>query len=495
MIRQNGVLIEATWEAALQLTAQRLLDIKAQSGPHAVGGLISGRLTNEELYLFQKLLRLAVGTNNVDSSARYGHLNAVRAMQRVQGTHRWTLAFEDIVRADVILLIGTNLTDANPITGLKVKEAVKKHQAELVTIESMQPAIDTISNIANLSRHHLCMGPEQFPAAVLGLLKAAVEGNHIDAALRAQAPDYVTALSQHLGQLAWTEVAARTGASQQQFVEIVTALARGRRVVVLAGQGLLRSPGGYHASLNLLDLLLLLGKAAAPGCGFAPLAEENNDQGAVEMGAVAEWLPGALDVSDETARKRIAQVWKGTPPDQPGATLIEMIEQAGAGRLKAMLIVGENPVASLPAHLGVKDKLAKLDFLLCQELFLTETASLAHVVLPAASAFEKAGTFTNSEGHAQAVRPAIEPVGESRPDWDIFSALSILLGTPWEYADAKDLLKEIRSIVPGYGPLGPTPVSAKVDQQALGRYLAGGFVGTLPTGILCPSQRAGRPVC
>ncbi|HMU55515.1 MAG TPA: NADH-quinone oxidoreductase subunit NuoG [Nitrospira sp.] len=475
LIRQNGVLVEATWEAALQLTAQRLLETKAQSGPQAVGGLISGRLTNEELYLFQKFMRLAVGTNNVDSSARYGHLNAVRAMQRVQGTHRWTIAFEDIVHADIILLIGTNLTEANPITGLKVKEAVKKHQADLMTIESVQPAIDTISNIANLSRHHLCMGPDQFPAAVLGLLKAVLEGDHVDASLRAQAPDYVAALAQRLGQLAWTDVAARTGASQQQFAEIVAALARGRRVVVLAGQGLLRSPGGYHASLNLLDMLILLGKAAAPGCGFAPLAEENNDQGAVEMGAVAEWLPGARDVSDEAARRQVAQVWKGTPPDHAGATLIDMIERAGAGRIKAMLIVGENPVASLPAHLGVKDTLKKLDFLVCQELFLTETASLAHVVLPASSSLEKAGTFTNTEGHAQAVRPAIEPVGESRPDWEMFSALALLLGTSWEYADAKDLLKEIRSVVPGYGPLGPTPVLAKVDQDTLGRYLAGGF--------------------
>jgi formate dehydrogenase alpha subunit len=475
LIRQNGVLVEATWEAALQLTARRLLEIKAQSGPHAVGGLISGRLTNEELYLFQKFLRLAVGTNNVDSSARYGHLNAVRAMQRVQGTHRWTIAFEDIVQADVLLLIGTNLTEANPITGLKVKEAVKKRQADLMTIESVQPAIDTISNIANLSRHHLCMGPDQFPAAVLGLLKAAVEGDHVDATVRAQAPDYVAALSERLGRLEWAEVTANTGASQQQFAEIVAVLARGRRIIALAGQGLLRSSGGYHASVNLLDLLLLLGKAAAPGCGFAPLAEENNDQGAVEMGAVAEWLPGARDVSDEAARTQIAQAWKGTPPGRPGLTLMDMIEQAGSGRLKAMLIVGENPVASLPAHLGVKDNLKKLEFLVCQELFLTETSSLADVVLPAASSLEKAGTFTNSEGHAQAVRPAVEAVGESRPDWEMFSALSMLLGCPWEYSDAKDLLKEIRSIVPGYGPLGPTPVSAKVNQETLARYLAGGF--------------------
>ena len=125
--------------------------------------------------------------------------------------------------------------------------------------------------------------------------------------------------------------------------------------------------------------------------------------------------------------------------------------------MKALFIVGENPVASLPSQLRAEDALRSLDLLVSQELFLTETAALAHVVLPVASSMEKSGTFTNTEGHVQAVRPAIEPPGESRPDWEVFSALSMLLGSPWEYADSKDILKEIRSLIPGYGSLGPAP--------------------------------------
>jgi formate dehydrogenase alpha subunit len=152
-----------------------------------------------------------------------------------------------------------------------------------------------------------------------------------------------------------------------------------------------------------------------------------------------------------------------------------MLTRAGAGTLKAMFIVGENPVGSLPAPVRAEESLRKLDLLVCQELFMTETAALAHVVLPAASSLEKNGTFTNTEGHVQTVRAAIEPVGESRPDWEVFSALSILLGSPMEYAESKEILKEIRSLIPGYGSLGPAPVPPKVDRTVVDRYLADGY--------------------
>jgi formate dehydrogenase alpha subunit len=475
LIRRNGVLVEATWEEALEFVAEETNRLKLAHGPQAFGGLISGRCTNEELYLFQKFMRLAIGTNNLDSSARYGHVNGIQAMRRVQGTHRWTLSFEDIVQADVVLLIGTNITEANPITGLKVKEAVKKHDATLLTIEALQPAVGTISNITNLSRQHLCVAPSQFGAAVLGLLKAVVEGDHVDSAVKERASDYVSTISHAVQQLAWEDLALSTGISRELFDQMAVSVAGGRRVVVLAGQTLLRNQGSYGICLNLLDLLLLSGKLTATGCGFAPLAEENNDQGAVEMGAVAELLPGARDLSDQDSRALITRAWKEELPPVPGVTLVEMIDRAGAGTIKSLFVVGENPAGSLPPQLRVKEALGKLDLLVCQELFLTETAALAHVVLPAASAMEKAGTFTNTEGHVQAVRSAIDPVGDSRPDWEILSAFSVFLGTPLEYGEAKEILKEIRSIIPGYGSLGPAPTAPTADPAAIERYVTEGF--------------------
>jgi formate dehydrogenase alpha subunit len=479
LIRRNGVLTRATWEEALEFVADRATKIKAAHGGQAFGGLISGRCTNEELYLFQKFLRLAIGTNNIDSSARYGHLNGLQAMRRVQGTHRWTVSFEDIAAADVLLLVGTNITETNPITGLKVKEAVKKRGARLMTIESLQPAIETISNIANLSLHHFCVSTPHIPDAILGLLKAVVEQNLVQPDLIQRHPAFVRGVTDALQALAWQDVLTATGIDRAAFADAARVLAGGQRVIVLAGQGLLRNARGYTGSLNLLDLLLLIGTLDQTGCGFAPLAEENNDQGAVEMGTVAEFLPGPSELASGADRDRVVSLWKDAPPSTGGATLIDMVNRAGAGTLKAMFVVGENPVGTLPAHVRAEESLRKLDLLVCQELFLTETAALAHVVLPAASSMEKSGTFTNTEGHVQAVRPVIEPIGEGRPDWEVFSALSILMNAPLEYAESKEILKEIRSLIPGYGSLGPSPLPPRVNRAVLDHYLAGGYLQDL----------------
>jgi formate dehydrogenase alpha subunit len=310
--------------------------------------------------------------------------------------------------------------------------------------------------------------------------------------LRQRASDYVSAVSQAVQQLSWDDLVLSTGASRESFAHMAASVAGGRRVVAVAGQTLLRGPGGYGICVNLLDLLLLTGKLATPGCGFAPLAEENNDQGTVEMGAIAELLPGALNLSDQDARAHMVRIWKEELPPAAGATLIEMLDRAQAGIIKGLFVIGENPVGSLPPQTRVKEALGKLDLLVCQELFLTETAALAHVVLPAASAMEKAGTFTNTEGHVQAVRPAIDPVGDSRPDWEILSALSVFLGAPLEYVEAKEILKEIRAVIPGYGSLGPTPIPPAVDPIVVDRYVNEGYRHDLACRYTLPA-RAERP--
>ena len=490
LIRRNGILEPTTWEEALEYTAEQIGRLKKAHGADAFGGLISSRCTNEELYVFQKFMRLVIGTNNLDSSARYGQINAVQAMRRVQGTHRWTVTFEDIVEADVLLLVGTSITETNPIVGLRVKEAVKKRQAKLLTIEATQPGIDSISNITNLAQYHVGVPTAQFGDALAALLKAVVDGRHVEPSMQHRS-GFVSALSEILGKLAWTEIEAATGATRDTFLEMAAAIAQGRRVIILAGQDLLRSAGGYGACVNLLDLLLLTGKLAVPGCGFAPLAEENNDQGAIEMGALAELLPNARDVAAVDERSTMSRAWKAELPSAQGTTLTEMIDKARTGGLKAMLVVGENPVGSLPSHMGVAEALKSLELLVCQELFLTETAALAHVVFPAAAPLEKTGTWTNEEGHVQMIRPAIEPAGESRPDWEILSTLSMLLGMSFEYSESKDVLKEIRSSIPSYGLLGPSPVPPKVDSVLVAQYLEGDYRQDLASRYtLAPRRKA-----
>ena len=471
LVRQpDGSLQPVPWEEVLPLLAERFTQIKLAHGAAAVAGLITARCTNEDLYVFQKFMRVVIGSNHLDSSARYGHVNAVEALRRVQGTNRWTVSYEDILKADALLLIGTQITFANPIVGLKVKEAVKKRGAKLLTIETALPSIETISNIVNLSSVHLPVAFDQHADAVKGLVKALFEENLVESGLAASAADFVARTK-----AAVADVPYPTGIDPLILREIAKVFASAKRGVIIVGQDLLQAPGGYHAMTNVMDLLLLLGKLTQPGSGIAPLTEENNEQGAVEMGATAGYLPGATGLENPTARDRLAATWKESVPAAHGMRLLEMIEAAENGRLKAMYVIGENPVRSLPASSRAREALTNLEFLVVQELFLTETAQLADVVLPASSYAEKNGTFTNSEGFVQKVRRGPDPIGDSRPDWEILSAISVLMGYPLEYGDPKEILKEIRSVIPGYTVLGPMPEPATVDSPTMERYLAGGF--------------------
>ena len=473
--QQDGTYAEVTWEDALELIAERFSQIKLAHGADAFGGLITSRCTNEELYLFQKFMRVVLGTNRIDSSARYGHINGIQALRRVQGTHRWTVTYEDIVAADALLLVGTNITETNPITGLKVKEAVKKQGAALITIESLLPIRGTISNITTLASHHVPVHPDYFGLAVLGLIKSVLEQGLATASLSERAPTFVQSIRSAVGKVPWETVERHLGLGRDTFVEAARTFSQAKRVIILAGQGVLRAPQGSDVVTNLLDLLILTGHHGRPGCGLGTLAEENNDQGAVEMGAVAEYLPGPSELGDQTARKNLSKIWGDEIPQSPGATLMDMLEEARTGRLKAMFIVGENPVATLPPQAKVEESLDGLEFLVCQELFLTETAKRAHVVLPACSYAEKDGTFTNTEGCVQSVRRAMEPIGESRPDWEVFSALSLLMGNPIEYGEAKEIFKEIRSAISGYGLLGPSATPPRIKDEVVDRYLQEGF--------------------
>jgi formate dehydrogenase alpha subunit len=432
-------------------------------------------------------MRAVIGTNHIDSSVRYGHLNGVKALQRVQGTHQWTVSFEDILAADVLLLVGTNVTETNPITGLKVKEAVKRHGAHLITIEALEPAIGAISNIVNLSRHHFGVKPDAYAAAILGMLKAVVEQGVLDPEMNTKAPQFLKDITAQLELISWAGIEGMTGASTSAFKEAAETFANGQKVIILVGPGILRLSGGFGMIVNLLDLLLLTGKLSNPGCGLAPLAEENNDQGTFEMGGVGDVLPGGRSLGDGEARRALSQTWGRPVPDSAGASLPQMLEAAQKGQLKALFIVGENPLGSLPPSSGIQQALESLEFLVCQELFLTETAKQANVVLPACSYAEKNGTFTNTEGHLQQVRRAIDPVGESRPDWEVFSALSVLMNESMEYLDVKDIGKEIRNLLPGTRTLGPAPLPSKPDPSAIAHYISSEYKRDLASRYRMPS--------
>ena len=476
LIRQpDGSFAAVTWEDALEHVARKLLTLKSAYGSDAIAGLITARCTNEDMYVFQKFMRLVVGTNQIDSSARYGYVNGVRALRRVQGTHRWTVRYEDVLQADGIMLIGTNVHETNPITALQVKQAVKRNGATLMTLESLLPVRSTVSNITTLSRHHLTVRNGRFDAAIVGLLKAVCELQLVNAEVAERAPEFVQTIQAKVAGVSWQTIHEQSGLLQRDVEAAARAYGQSRRAVTLVGQDVLRAVGGEAMVTNLLDMQILTGHLQREGSGLGCLAEENNEQGAIEMGVTAEYLPGPSPLDETGSTAAFAQAWGQALPTGASATLMHVLRRAKAGDVKSLFIVGENPVASLPPDAAVTDALDALDFLVCQELFLTETAKRAHVVLPACSAMEKDGTFTNTEGHVQPVRQAVEPVGESRPDWEMFSALSVLMEHPIEYGDVKDVFKEIRRIIPGYGLLGPASTPQPVNADVVARYVDVGF--------------------
>ncbi|WDT77103.1 MAG: NADH-quinone oxidoreductase subunit NuoG [Candidatus Manganitrophus sp.] len=439
--------LQTTWEGATDKIVAGLKHIKAQYGPQAIGGMISPHCTNEEIYLFQKLMRKVIGTPNIDSGARYGHINAVAGLNDVFGTTRLA-RYEDIVEADVLLAFAGELTESNPITGLKVKEAIKKRGAKLIAVDAFNRQSDAYrSHLPRLAAQHLQIKMGSEGTAILGLTKALVEGS---APLSAPAP-FIEKVKQAVAAVSFAQIEAATGVSESAYKAAAALYAGAKRGVLLFGRAITRSENGYQNVVALAELAILAGQVNKPGAGILALAKENNAQGAVEMGGVTEYLPGLT-------------------PTSGGLTLSEMIDAAARGEIKALYLVGENPLRSLPQK-KVEEALRKLDLLICQELFPNETTALAHIVLPATSYAEKEGRFTNHEGEIQKVRKAIEPLGNAKPDWEIFS----LLGKKWggaesfHYKDADAIWKEIVMALPaGWPSSSPEGVAARISAHVQG---------------------------
>jgi len=467
LVRTEEGFAPRSWFEVMDTVVGRLKALKAQHGPNAIAGLITARCTNEELYLFQKLMRAAIGTNQVDSSARYGHLNFTRALQHAAGVGRMMNGYEQITKANVLLLIGTDITETNPIASLRVKEAIRVYGAQVIVATSRR------TNVAKLASHPLPIAAGSERWFIQALVKAAVEEDLVDEAATTAAPEAFAALKAAVAGLSWEVLTARTGTSREVVIEAVRLYAEAPKAVILCAEGVTRQVEGYASVLNLVDLAWVTGKLTRPGCGVNALPEEANEQGAVDMGVASELLPGQALYGDEDGRAKFATAWCcSLPPPDPSATLMEILKRCREGGIKALYLVGENPLATLPASTGVREALEKVELLVCQDPFLTETGRLAHVVLPATTFAEKDGTFTNLEGKVNRVRPALEPYEEARPDWEIFAALGTGLGYPMEYEAAQDVQREIMKLLPGYYNLGePRPVTAQPEG-----YLRNGYV-------------------
>jgi NADH-quinone oxidoreductase chain G len=426
LIKKNGVFEEATWEEAISLVARKLGEIKAISGGASIAGIASPRCTNEDNYVFQKFMRVALGTNNIDSTARTGYAGAQAFIENIFGQGATANLIPGLSNSDAVFIAGGDPTAINPILGLQIRACSRKGGSIL-----------TVGHIKGL-RHYtpVEVKPSLFSETVLleGLVSALKDKKGLSGSNQV--------LEKKIKEIGVSsqEVLRLCGISEEDFSVFVEKLAGSSNAAVVIGKDILQSSGGNYKLLLLAAITYLIN-----GRVYL-LSERANEQGLLDMGCAPDLLPGYRPLGYAEFRKKYETAWKTPVPEKPGLTIFEMIEAAKSGSLKAMYIMGENPVFNLPNSKEVEAALGKIDFLVVQDIFLTESAKLADVVFPALSWSEKNGTYTNMERRIQRLRKAVSR--EGMEDWRIISEISKNMASKMQYADAEDVFSEISKVSP-----------------------------------------------
>jgi len=445
LIKRNGELKEASWDEALDLVAARLQQIKAESGSDSIACLTSAKCTNEENYLLQKFTRAVIGTNNVDHCARLCHASTVVGLVAAFGSGAMTNSIAEIENADVLLITGSNTTEMHPIVAIQVKRAVLRKGAKLIVIDPREVPI------ARYATLWLRPKPGTDVAWLNGLMHIIIEEGLWAKDYVAQRTDNFEEFADVIKKYTPELVEEITGIPKEQLTKAARTYAAAEKAMILFAMGITQHTTGTDNVKSIANLAMLCGKVGIGSGGVNPLRGQNNVQGACDMGALPNLFPGYQPLTNEEAMAKFEQAWGRKLPLTPGLTVVEMMRAAEEGKIRAMYIVGENPMISDPDIQHVEAALSKLDFLVVQDIFLTETAQLADVVLPATTFAEKDGTFTNTERGVQRIRKAIEPIGESRPDWQIICELATRMGYEMSYEHPADIMTEIAKLTPIYG--------------------------------------------
>ncbi|MGM0539358.1 MAG: formate dehydrogenase subunit alpha [Thermodesulfobacteriota bacterium] len=444
LVRKNGQLQEASWDEALALVASRLQRIKADSGPSSIGGLASARCTNEENYLFQKLMRAGLGTNNVDHCARYCHTSTLDGLSTAFGLGAMTNPITDLLHSKIIMVTGSNTTENHPIFAHYVLEAVRKHGAKLLVADPRQ---------IRLTEHaHIWLKPKPGTdiAWINGLMHIITRDKLHDVNYIKQRTSGFKEIKETLERYTPEYVSSLTGIPAQDLEEAAHLYGAHHPGSILFASGIDQHICGTDNVKSLANLAMLCGNVGVQGGGIYPVHGQNNVQGACDMGALPDFLPGYQAVTDSEVRSWFAKTWKiSSLPENPGLTSSEMISAAHTGQVKALLVMGENPILSDPNQSQVQEALDKLDLLVVQDIFLTETGRKADVVLPATCFAETEGTFTNSERRVQRVRKAVQPPGQAKDQAWIIAQIASRLDRPMEF-DFSQVLTEINALTPHY---------------------------------------------
>jgi formate dehydrogenase major subunit len=432
---------EASWEEALERAAQGLISIRDGAGPSALAGFGSAKGSNEEAYLFQKLVRAGFGTNNVDHCTRLCHASSVAALLEGIGSGAVTAPFTAAAEADVLLVIGARPTENHPVAATFLKDATARG-AKLIVMDPRGTGLDRFATEV------VRFAPGQDVALLNSVLHVIMEEELYDADFVAARVEGFAELRAHLAAYAPEAMERLSGVPAEQVRRGARLYAEARAALTLWGMGISQSVHGTDNARALVALALLCGQVGREGAGLHPLRGQNNVQGASDAGLIPMMLPDYRRTEDPVARAFLEELWGTQLEAAPGLTVVEILQAAERGQISGMYVMGENPAMSDPDVAHARAALARLDHLVVQDLFLTETAVLADVVFPAAAWPEKDGTVTNTNRQVQMGRAAVSPPGEARQDMRIIVDLARRLGLDWHYPHARDVFEEMARAMP-----------------------------------------------
>lgn len=444
LIRRGDSFEPATWAEALDTVAKRLREIHDADGADAIGYISSSKCTNEENYLMQKFARAVMGTNNIDNCSRYCQSPATFALRQTMGYGGDSGSIKDLGKADLVIIVGANPAESHPVLSTRIRRAKKKHGQKLIVADLRK------NEMANRADVWLHPNPSTDLVWLSAVTRYMIDQGWQDEAFLRDRVDGFEAYRDSLAVYTLEYAEHITGISQAQLVETARMIHEAKAVCICWAMGVTQHVAGSDTSTSMCNLLLVTGNVGRPGTGAYPLRGHNNVQGAGDMGCAPDVFAGYESVADKAVRAKYERAWGVQLPDQPGLDNHQMVEKIHEGKLKAMYLMGED-MALVDSNANyVQAAFEKLEFFVVQDVFFSKTAQYADVILPASPSLEKEGTFTNTERRIQRLYAALQPLGESKPDWQIVVALANRLGAQWTYEHPSAIMAEVASLAELY---------------------------------------------
>ena len=428
---------EVSWDEALDAAAGKLRRIRDEQGSAALAGFGSAKGSNEEAYLFQKLVRTGFGSNNVDHCTRLCHASSVAALLEGIGSGAVSNQVSDVKEAEVIIVIGANPTENHPVAATFIKNAARD-DATLIVMDPRR------TELARNAHMYLQFKPDTDVAMLNAIMHSIIKQGLVDEQFIESRTEGFAELMEHLNDYPPEKVAPFCGIPAEILHEVARLYASARASIIFWGMGISQHVHGTDNARCLISMALMTGQIGRPGTGLHPLRGQNNVQGASDVGLIPMVFPDYQRVDDANARARFEKLWGTKLDDKPGLTVVEIMHAINEDKIRGMYIMGENPAMSDPNLQHARAALAKLECLVVQDIFMTETALFADIILPASAFPEKTGTFTNTDRRVQLGRQALDPPGEARQDLEIIQELARRMGLDWDYDGPQDVYPEMQ---------------------------------------------------